>query len=96
MKKEIMDTTEFELRKTGLLLFIDGQKRVNELVKAEKRKRLSQLTVKDSLLEYDALCNIWESNPKKEEMGGLERHRTSFLIRRRERFNRAGGRGTSK
>ena len=79
-----------EVQRSELLRFLEGHRKANELTKAEKRIRLSQLTEEESLHEYDALCGIWEANPKKERTEMPERQRISFLLERRSRFNKAG------
>lgn len=79
------------MQKDVVLGFLEGHRRANEVIRAERKKRLSQLTVEDSLREYDALCKIWEANPNKEGLGLLEKQKISFLLERRKRFNKVSG-----
>lgn len=85
-----MDKTEIKVTRKDLLQFLVGHKKANELIKAERRKRLSQLTTEDSLREYETLCNTRESSPDKEGLKFLERRKIEFLLKRRELLNMAG------
>lgn len=80
-----------KVKKADLLRFIEGYRKANSLIREERRQRLFQLTSDESRLEYDAICAIWEANPKKEGMEALDRQRLSFLIERRERLNTVSG-----
>ena len=80
-----------KVEKADLLRFLEGYRKANGLIREERRQRLSQLTLDESRHEYDALCAIWEANPKKEGMGPLDRQRLSFLIKRRERLDAVSG-----
>ena len=91
-----MERTKFEVHKSTLMSFLEGHRKANEFIKAERRKRLSQSSVEDTLREYDDLCNIWEAHAQKEGLEVLERQKISFLLERRRRFNRAGGFGEGK
>jgi len=86
-----MEKTKLKTQKSDLTTFLEGYKKANELIKAEKITYLSQLTHEKSLQEYDSLCNIWEKIPRKDGLEMLERQRVSFLIERRKRFNKIGG-----
>lgn len=88
-----MRKSKLEIRKRDLLPLFEGYKKADELIKAEKMKRLSELTRCESLREYDNLCNLWEINPHKEGIEVLDRRRLFFLIERRRRFNKIGGLG---
>lgn len=78
------------VRRTDLMNFIKGHMRTNELIDDERKKRLSRLSVKESLREYEDLCEFWEKTSFKEASEDLDRQRISFLIKRRELLNRAG------
>ena len=83
-----MEKTKPVIRKSDLLTMIEGYKKVDELLRIEKMKRLNQLTHDKSLDEYNSLCMIWEGNLKKEGIENLEKKKISFLIERRKRFNK--------
>jgi hypothetical protein len=85
-----MEQTKPVIHKSSLLAMIKGYKKVDELLRIEKMKRLNQLTHKNSLDGYNSLCAVWEGNFKKEGIENLEKKRISFLIERRKRFNRIG------
>lgn len=88
-----MKKTKIKAQKTALLNLLEGYKKSNDLVAAERRKRLAQLTVKDSVREYNALCKTWEAASKKEGLERLEKQRILLLIKRRRLFNKARGLG---
>jgi hypothetical protein len=88
-----MQKTKSVIRKSGLLSIIEGYKKVDELIRIERMKRLNQLTHGESLDEYNSLCAIWEGNLKKEGIENLEKKKVSFLIERRKRFNQIGSPG---
>ncbi len=79
------------ISKEILITFLDGQRIAGNLIKKEKKSRLPKLTPEDSLREYAALCDIWESALNKEGIERLEEQKVQFLIRRREQLNRIGG-----
>lgn len=85
-----MKNTTIKQQRSSLLKLLKGYKKANELIIQERKIRLSQLTGKDSLPEYDALCRIWEANSERGSFKGLEKQRISFLINRRRLFNKAG------
>ena len=82
---------EMAMQREVVVAFLEGQRRANEVIRAERKKRLSQLTAEDSLREYDALCEMWEANPNKEGLERLERKKILFLVERRRRFNKVSG-----
>jgi hypothetical protein len=79
------------IQKADLLGFLDGHHKANEVIRDEKRERLSRLTAEESRLEYDSLCAIWEANSKEEDTEVVDRQRLSFLIERRRRLNTVSG-----
>ena len=81
------------LEKDVVLGFLEGHRRANELVRAEKKRRLSELSIEDSLREYDTPCKMWEANPNsdKEGLERLERQKILFLVERRKRLNKVSG-----
>lgn len=83
-----MEKITIKQQKSSLLNLLKGYKKANELIMQERKFRLAQLTGKDSLPEYDALCKMWEANPIKENFGRLEKQRISFLLNRRRLFNK--------
>jgi len=85
-----------EVDKVALRNFLEGHRKANELIWAEKKKWLSQLSGQDSILQYDALCKMWEMNHRKEGLERLERQRISFLIEMRRRFNKTASVGKPK
>jgi hypothetical protein len=91
-----MSTSRSKIKRKDLLRFLEGHQNANVLIKAEKRKRILQLTDQDSLSEYDSLCKVWESDPIKEGIEKLEEQRISFLLKRRTLLNKAGGFGKIK
>lgn len=78
-------------QKIVLLNFLKGHKKVNELIFREKRKRVTQLSEKNALYEYDNLCKLWEVNFKEGNLGKLEEQKILFLTKRRQLLNRIGG-----
>jgi len=91
-----MEKTKIKAQKTALLNLLEGYKKSNDLATAERGKRLAQLTAKDSIREYDALCKTWEIASKKEGLERLEKQRISLLIKRRRLFDKTGGLGESR
>lgn len=90
-----MEKTEFKVKKEDLLRYIEGHKKAEEIIQAEKRKHLPQLTPEESLKMYDELCNLWEewkSILSKEDLERLEQERIAFKVELRRRFNKVGGR----
>jgi hypothetical protein len=85
-----MNKTGFKVKKKDLSPFLEGHRKAEKLIKAEKKKRLSQLTNKDSIREYDYLCKAWEANTNKEGIESLEKQKISFLLKRRRLFDKAG------
>ncbi|MEW6102696.1 MAG: hypothetical protein AB1630_02570 [bacterium] len=79
------------MKKEDVLSFIKGYKNANRAILEEKKKRLCSLTCKDSLLEYEHLCKIYEDF-NKEGIKDLENKKILFLIERRKRFNKMDGR----
>jgi len=91
-----MSTTRTKVKRKDLFRFLEGHQRSNILIRAEKRRRLSQLTDQDSLSEYDSLCKVWESNLIKDGIEKLEEQRISFLLKRRTWLDKAGNLGKNK
>lgn len=77
--------------KKDLLIFLNGHTQANILIEEERSKRLPQLSIKESLLEYEALCEFWESSLAKETSEDFEKQKISFLVKRRELLNRVRG-----
>jgi hypothetical protein len=78
-----------QLKREYLSGLIRGYKKSNEVVLLEKKQRLTQMTVDDSLNEYDYLCDLYAASEKR----GLERlgqRRIEFLVRRRRALNKEG------
>jgi len=87
------------LRETGVALsredvkrFIDGHRVLNALVRAGTWRRLAMLTVEEARQEYDALCQVWESDPTRHELGDLDRLRIDELVTLRRRLDVAARR----
>lgn len=78
-------------QKKILLSFVNGYKEAEKIISAEKRNRLTRLTVESSLREYDNLCRLWEQVTKGADLKPFEKRRISFLIRQRQLFNKVGG-----
>lgn len=76
-----------KLKKTHLSRFIAGYKKANKLIATERRQRLSQMTVEDSLREYDRLCKLY-AHPRQKGSGRLEDKKVSFLIKRRQAIDK--------
>ncbi len=69
------------------LSLLKGYKKANELILKERKKRLAIITTEEALREYDYLCKLYSTADKR----GLERLdniKISFLIKRRNIFNR--------
>lgn len=79
------------VRKKDLLDFLKGHILANKLIEEEREKRISQLSIRESLREYKDLCEFWESASSKEVSEDFEKHKISFLIKRRELLNSASG-----
>lgn len=80
-----------DIRKSALVNIIEGYKKANELIKAEKKIRLAALTQEDALCEYKDLCATWELSFKKDTLGRLEEWKISILIQRRQIINKLAG-----
>lgn len=78
-----------QLKRAYLTGIFEGYKKANELIASERRKRLTQMTVEDSLAEYDNLCKLYAAIDKK-GLERLESRKISFLIKRRQALNEAG------
>lgn len=91
-----MKNTTFGVDKIVLRNFLKGHRKANQLIWAEKKKWLSQLKAEDSLLQYDALCKMWEMGHQKQGLERLEKQRVSFLIEMRKRFDKAANLGKPK
>lgn len=77
-----------QLKRAYLSGLLKGYKKANALIASEKRRRLAQITIEDSLSEYDNLCKLYAALDKK----GLERlepQKILFLIKRRHSLNNA-------
>jgi hypothetical protein len=83
-----LDFGVFEVDKIMLKNFLEGHRKASELIRAEKKKWLSQLTAEDSVRQYDVLCKMWEMNHQKEGLERLEKRRIIFLVEIRQRFDR--------
>jgi len=81
-----------EQRKIALLRLLDGYRKANKIIMAERKRRLATLTEKESLSEYNALCRMWDTI-KKGHLERLEDRKISSLIKRRQIFNRVGKAG---
>lgn len=84
-----MEKTTARKQKEDLLSLLEGYKKANELIAAERKKRLSQMTSEDSIHEYDHLCRLYAVAGKK-GLEILESQRIIFLEKRRRLFNRIG------
>jgi len=91
-----MKNTTFEVDKVVLKNFLEGHRKANQLIWAEKKKWLSQLTTEDSVRQYDALCRMWEMRHQKEGLERLEKRKIAFLVEIRQRFDRAASFGKTK
>ena len=76
-------------KKDCLISLLEGYKKANELIMAEKGKRLVQMGVDASTCEYDHLCGLYSTSGKK-RLGKLENQKILFLLKRREIFNKVG------
>jgi hypothetical protein len=82
------------IRKEHLVNFINGHREADVVIKKERIARLRRLTVDESFREYEALCDTWINFSTQPLSDELERRMVAFLIKRRERLNKAG-RGAS-
>ncbi len=76
-------------QKSALLSLLEGYKKSNELIIAEKKKRFTHLTTEDSLREYIALCELAEEGIKGEDIERLQKRKIEFLLKRRQILNKA-------
>lgn len=79
------------VKKEDPVRFIEGHKRVNEIVFQELMRQLPLLTIEQSRKEYDALCEVWQLQnmpmPK-----ALADHRLEFKVRLRQKLNQLNSR----
>lgn len=80
------------IRKEDLLQFIAGHARANEIIAQERRQRLAHLSVEEARREYEDLCALWEAHASRFPGDEWEVLRLDFLLERRRRFDRIGGR----
>ncbi len=78
------------VKKDDILKYLHGHSIADRLIKKDKAKRLMQLSEEDSFREYNAICDMWEQLSGKEASEELEKQRMSFLVKRRELFNKVG------
>ncbi len=78
------------LKKDYLSGLLEGYKKANELIASERRRRLAQMTAKDSVREYDHLCKLYAVLEKK-GLERLESRKISSLIKRRQTLNNERG-----
>ncbi len=76
------------IQKNAALSLLEGYKMANEFISMERKKRLAQLTTKESLHEYTALCELAIESIKNEHIKGLQQKKIEFLLKRRQTFNR--------
>jgi len=76
------------VKKSELIKYIKGHKNAHRLLKKQKRSSLQQLTVQQSLIEYESLCQLWEAAQNKNESGTRDKQRISFLIQRRKKIDK--------
>ena len=77
------------VRKSSLKAFLDGYSRTEQFIKKERRKYLAKVSAEESLREYDQLCKTWESLKAKKGSQLMEQRRIDFIVRRRNRLNKA-------
>ena len=65
--------------KEDLKKFVEGQRVVNALVREETWRRLATLKVEEAREEHDGLCQLWESNPVRHDLGDLDRIRVDEI-----------------
>jgi len=85
-----MANKRIRLDRDHVLTFLAGQRHANQVIQEEKRKRLLRMMPEESLSEYTALCEVWETNAPKKRTDALEKRRISFLIERRKKLDKAG------
>ncbi len=78
------------LKKDDILKYLNCHSIADRLIKKDRAKRLIQLREEDSFREYNAICDMWEQLSRKEASDELEKQRMSFLVKRRELFNKVG------
>ncbi|MBI4680390.1 MAG: hypothetical protein HY753_04065 [Nitrospirae bacterium] len=78
------------LKKDYLSGLLEGYKKANELIASERRRRLAQMTAKNSVREYDYLCRLYAVLEKK-GLERLESRKISSLIKRRQTLNNERG-----
>ncbi len=82
--------------KEDLRRFVEGQRAFNALVQEETWRRLATLTVEEARQEYEALCQLWESNPVRHDLGDLDRMRIAMLVTLRQRMDLAARKRLSR
>jgi len=85
-----MAKKRIRLDRDDVLTFLAGQRHASRVIQEQKRKRLLRMKPQESLSEYTALCEVWETNAPKKRIDALEKQRISFLIERRKKFDKAG------
>jgi len=70
-----------------------GYRRMNEIVQAERRLRLSRMTAEESTAIFDSLIRTWElARIQDRSMSGFEARRMRDIIEYRRVFNLIGER----
>ncbi|OGF68111.1 MAG: hypothetical protein A2Y62_08510 [Candidatus Fischerbacteria bacterium RBG_13_37_8] len=77
------------LKKENVIHYLKGHKYANKIQVIEKSKRLSQMSVDDSLREYNHLCDLWYSTTQSVNMDSLNKRKIISLIERRKKFDQA-------
>jgi len=80
--------------RADLQRFIAGHAAAAEAIWEEQRQRLEGLTVEQSRVEYDGLCEIWAANPYREGLESFEERRIEELLELRQRLDLVAQRGS--
>jgi len=72
--------------------YIEGHARAGEITRVERARRLRDLTALDAFREYNELCDTAEVIASPRGKAAIEASKIRFLLVRRAKFDRAGGR----
>jgi hypothetical protein len=82
---------EVKATREQVLAFVDGHRRANAFIEAERCARLEALTQEEARAQFDALCSMLKPIVDESEREGLEHLRVEFLMERRRRFDKVAG-----
>lgn len=79
-------TAEMSVSREDLRRFVDGHRTAEQALRAERRRRLRNLSVEQSRAEYDALVRLWEASPRDGDLAALDRRAIRHRVELRRKL----------